>query len=470
MAHNKDYLYVDISASHPEVTGSFIICSVHYRNKHYEREVVNFAVDAGLYQEKSYIGRNSEMPIKANELDFILVTHSHIDHIGRLPFVVKNGFRDEIYTTNATKLYIEPALKDTVKIQALDNKKPLYTNEDVEKTVEHVVGCDFYTTIELVPEIITATFFPNGHLLGAAVILVQITTPYDGSINLLFTGDYNSQNEFFEVPDLPQYVLEMPINIISEATYGKTNSSEAKPCFKQILSDGTHSKKNIVVPVFSQGRGQLIQYLVKEMQEDDEISEHYPVYIDGTLLQTYTYMHEHLDLGIFEDKRNVRPNNSHEITYENRQEIINSPDKKSKIVITSAGMGTNGPAPMHIASVLPDRNGLIIFTGYQAEGTLGRILQETLYGQKVIIEGREVIKKATVVYTTEFSSHAKADELIAFLNKFSNLKSVSINHGSYESKNAFLERVANEVSTKNVSILEESCSFRYNPYGLVKKF
>ena len=466
MAGTKTRAYVDIMALHPEVTGSCIICVVKFKTG----EKIKFAVDVGLFQEEEYGDLNSFLPFKAEDLDFILVTHNHIDHIGRLPLTVKKGFCKKIYMTNTTKRFMKPALDDSYNILSKfarrSNGKQIYNSQDIEKTMSLVVGCNYNETINVHPNI-KVTFFVNGHLLGASMILVQIETPYKEEINLLFTGDYNNKNIFFDVPDLPNWVLDLPLTVIQEATYGAMESKEIHPCFEENILTAVQHEKNILIPVFSLGRAQEILYYLKKFQCEGKLKVEIPIYLDGPLAQKYTNIYQNEDIGIKEEMKDFLPRNFKYISRTDRMDIVED-YAKSKIVLTSSGMGSYGPAQIHIPSVLSHRNGFVHFTGYMAEGTLGRQLYDSEIGDLVSVKGLLTKKLGDVKYTNEFSGHAKADEMIDFLKKFRNLKVLLINHGETKTKDLFGNRTLEEINVKNIGILGNDYLFRIDPYGLVK--
>lgn len=463
----KNRLYVDIMSAHPEVTGSCILCIA----KHQTGEKFKFAVDCGLFQEEKYETLNTSLPFNSEELEFILATHNHIDHIGRLPFTVKEGFYKNIYTTKATRKLMKPALENSCKVledlAKRNNAKPLYDDINVEETLKHVYGCDFDTSIEVAPNIKT-TFFKNGHLPGAALILVQISSYYSEDINILFTGDYNNKNTFFDVPELPKWVLDLPLTVVMESTYGEINSDELSQTFETNITEAVHEKKNIVIPVFSLGRAQEILYVLKKMQDSEKIPNNYPIYLDGPLTQTYTGIYQKSNIGIDEElKENFLPSNlNYILSCEERLAVTSN--SWPKIVVTSSGMASHGPAQMHIPAVISQKNGLVHFTGYTAEGTLGHRLQHAEHNEPISVGGLIVKKLGEVKYTNEFSSHAKADEMIDFLKKFNNLKLVLLNHGQTETKEKFASKILDSVNPKNVGILGRDYFFRINPYGLVK--
>ena len=285
-------------------------------------------------------------------------------------------------------------------------------------------------------------------------------------IDLLFTGDYNNKNMFFDVPDLPEDVHELPLTIIQESTYGYMNSTCIKKVFKNNVLRCMEKGGTAVVPVFSLGRGQEILYEVKLMQDSGELDRDIPVYFDGKLGIRYTNRYLSGTLSIREDMMDFLPKNLVFVDKTTRPEIVE--DQNCKIILTTSGMGSYGPAQVYIPEYIQRENALIQFTGYTAEGTLGNRLKTAAFGEDVEIAGLIVRKRAEVEYTTEYSAHAKADEMIEFLKKFKNLKLVLVNHGTTEVKEEFAKRILNEVKTKNVGILGVGYFFRVNPYGLDK--
>ncbi len=467
MAGSKNLVYVDIMAMHPEVTGSCMLCIVKSKNK---EEEAKFIVDCGLFQEQEYNELNKELPFNAEEIDFAILTHNHVDHTGRIPYLVKKGFSNHFLTTSITERLVELALKDSCKVlrdvAKRNNVSPLYTEEDVENALSLVYGFEFETEIQVKPNI-KVTFFKNGHLLGAAIVLVQISSEYsDENINLLFTGDYKGSNVFFDVPELPEKIKELPLTIIQESTYGDEDSNNVEKCFEKNIYEATKLQKDIVIPVFSLGRSQEIAYVIRKMQDEELIPEDYPIYIDGPLTLKYTDIYMEENIGIKEEMQDFIPYKCTALDRVNRPNILGK--EGPKIVLTSSGMGSYGPAQMHIPVVLSRDNGLIHFTGYVAEGTLGRRLKDAVTGETVAVGGVLIKKRGEVKYTTEFSSHAKADEMIEFLKKFTNIKLILVNHGEFKAKETFASRILDEVQTKNVGILGCEYFFRVNAYGLIK--
>lgn len=470
MASNKEPFYADIMVTHSQVTGSCI----YVTSKIKEGSEIRFVVDCGLFQERDTNELNTNLPFNPEKLDFVLVTHNHIDHIGRLPYLVKKGFCKEIYVSEQTAQLMPLALGDALKILREQAKRkdtrPLYDEYDHQRTLKLITPV-MYNKIFRPMEGVKVTFINNGHLIGAAMILVQISYRGHGTINLLFTGDYNGKNMFFKIPKIRKNILELPLTVIQESTYGNMESSEIKQCFKENIEESfkkTDKDFTVICPVFSLGRAQEILYELKCMKEEGRLSPDVEIFFDGKLAQRYTNLYLSEDLGISEKMKDFLPENLRYVDKALRTDIVHREGRK--IIVTSSGMGSYGPAHTYIQEYITHPNALIHFTGYTAEGTLGRKLKDAPVNENIEISGIVMKKRARVEYTNEYSAHAKADEMISFLQQFKQLKLVLVNHGESEVKQNFANRILDEVDTKYVGILSRENYFRINPYGLVKSF
>ena len=462
---SKERFYVDIMAMNPEVTGSCNLVIVKLPNG----ETVRFIVDCGLFQEREYEELNQELPFNTEDVNFCLVTHNHVDHTGRIPFMVEKGFYKEIYATETTCKLMPLALYDNLKVlrdvAKRKNVKCLYKEESVEKTIEHLKPCKINETIKI-GKYIKVTFLSNGHLLGAASILVQVIYPKYEKINILFSGDYNKKNMFFNVRKIPAWVRRLPLTVIQESTYGNMDTCEIRKCFKENILKCIKENGTVVAPVFSLGRAQEILYELKSMQKSKDLDVEVPIYFDGKLAMKYTNLYLKGELEIKNNMKDFLPENIAFVNKDNREQVLTSKDRK--IIVTTSGMGSYGPAQLYIPEYIKRKGALIHFTGYTAEGTLGANLKNAQHGETVEFGGCLLVKRAEVEYTNEYSAHAKSDEMIEFLQQFEDLKLVLINHGETKSKKEFSKKVLNEVNTKDVGILGRSYFFRINPYGLVK--
>lgn len=463
---SKERFYADIMALQPEVTGSCNLVIVNYPNG----EKTRFIVDCGLFQESDYSQYNASFPFNAENIEFCVVTHNHVDHTGRLPLLVKKGFTGEIYTSKATAILLPLALADSYKVlkdvAKRNNAKQLYSESDVAETLRHVSATEEYTkSVDINPNI-KLTMFKNGHLIGAALILIQVRYKGYPNINLLFTGDYNNKNIFSNIPKLRKAVKTLPLTIIQESTYGTTNSDEVTECFEENVLNCIKSGGTVVNMAFSLGRFQEILYKLKTMQDEGKLSTDIPIFADGTLGLRYTALFSKEELEIKPEAVDFLPQNLCFVNKENRAQVLESDE--CKIIVTTSGMGSYGPAPQYIIKYIKQEKCLIQFTGFTTEGTLGARLKSAENGDIVSIGGMLCTKRARVEYTTEFSAHAKADEMIEFLQQFEDIKLILVNHGETSVKEEFAKRILQEVNSKNVGILNREYLFRVGPYGFIK--
>ena len=449
--------FIDVFSQHSEVTGSNILLIIKLSNG----DIVKGMIDCGTFQEMEYQDENTKFIIEPKQVDFLCLTHDHIDHMGRIPLLVNRGYKKKIYCTNNTAVLLPYTLHDNFKIMKdrckRKNQKCWYSIEDVTNAEKLVDKKSYYETFEVHPKI-KITFLENGHLLGAAMILLQIED--EENINLLFTGDYNNQNVFFDVNPIPQWIKDLPITIFAESTYGDRTTeevlSEMDKTFKENILEAVSENKNILIPSFALGRSQEVLYHIKEIQSQKKL-EDYKIYLDGSLAIVYT---ELLRSGMVEnlkyEMQDFLPKNfSYVVNGRMREDIINS--RGHKIIVTTSGMAQYGPAKVYIPEFLSRMNAIIHFTGYCAEGTYGRKLKDES-------EYNENIK-----FTTEFSAHAKKDTLLSLIKEFSDVKGLLINHGNKEVKNKFKTYLKEKTSIKEINILEQKSGYRINAYGIIKE-
>jgi metallo-beta-lactamase family protein len=484
MMANETRFYFDIMQAPTEVTGSFNYCTLHVND-----ETIKFAVDCGMYQEKGYDEQNLSFPVNPKELDFAILTHNHVDHSGRFPYLVRKGFNNPIYTTVATSRILGKAFEDNLKVMRdtsqHSNNGPLYDEDDLLKTLSLVEPCEYLEPI-VVNDHITLHFLWNGHLIGAASVLIHFRNGGGSGIWILFTGDYNNKNVFFPVPPYRSWIKQIPnLTVVCESTYGLMKSSEIEYTFENNIIKALRDGKTIVIPAFSLGRSQEILQALKDMQISYAADfKEIPVYFDGKLAFFYTKMYRklweeeqeriangnpHRIVNFYWDKVEFLPKNLQYVDDKSlRNRIIE--ESNQKIIVTTSGMGSYGPAQTYIPAYIQRKKALIHFTGYCAEGTLGRRLKDAEIGDIVRVGGLDVEKAGNVEFTNEFTAHAKADELIEYLLQFESLDTVLINHGSNEAKAAFAKRVIREVKPKHVGRLGDGYIFRIDESGFVKQF
>jgi metallo-beta-lactamase family protein len=375
--------------------------------------------------------------------------------------MVRDGYRGPIYMTKMTQILLPSFLMDSASQQEenaeeLRRRFPqdafkfetLYDESDVGRTVELCVGVDYRKTIEILPGV-KVTFFENGHILGAACILVQFDCYGKKTTNYLFTGDYRAKNPLFFVPVLPKWVRNLELNIVCESTYGATESKKIRKCFERNIMEAFEKRQNILIGAFAQGRMQEILNRFRIMQEEGKIPPEYEICIDGGLGVGTCWKYLAILQQYYPNAPDFMPDNVRILDAKTRATILDECRASRghglrKIVITTSGMLSNGPARVHVPNFIERFDCMIHLCGYAAEETIARHLLDTIKQDEVIIRDSVYQKNAIVRTTREFTSHAPADELLKFLRQFKNVRFVAVNHGATEESKEFVERIIAE--------------------------
>ena len=351
-------------------------------------------------------------------------------------------------------------------IPIFDSSKPLYDLDDVSYAMENVIGKDYNQTFK-VNEHISVTLLKNGHTLGSACILVTISYKGQKPIYALFTGDYSPENMFFDVNDIPKKIKDLPISIITESTYGTTSKKSIKHIFDDLVINSVKNKETLIITLFAFGRMQEVKYKLMKLQEKNLLDKNIKIYCDGKLSYKYDEIFlSHIDELKIKD---FLPKNIHQINDYNERNALLS-DRTCKIILTTSGMGNYGPAQVYLPYYISRPKCTIIFGGYTAENTLGRKLQDVRDNDIFELNGVMTTKKASVHSINELSSHAKQEDLLQFLQKFSNLKLVLINHGENHVKESFAKKIVEDINPKNVAILGPENYIRIGAHGLIKSY
>ena len=429
-------------------------------------------IDNGYFQEPGYRCLNYVEEVDPKKIDVVFLTHPHIDHIGLEPKDVKNGYSNPIYMTEIAKeiipgFWYDCAQQQESNAQEMREKYPfeadkfhaLYHEEDVDRALKQCVGIPYRKTIEVLPGV-KATFWENGHILGAAFLLIQCSYPKMKPVNYLFTGDVKMKNMFFDVPRFPKWLRNMELIMVCESTYGSTRSEDIKVCFKANILEAFAKKQNILIGAFAQGRMQEMLYEFKLMQDEGLIPEDYAIYVDGPLGIETTFKYQRILEWFNPSKSDFMPKGLQFVNPKARDKILS--DGVPKILITTSGMLSNGPARVYVPLFLEHKNSLIHLVGYAAEETLARTLLDAKRDDEILIGGHYYKKNAVVKTTREKSSHATQDQLIKFINMFNNIKFLAINHGNTDVKKTFAEAVAEECEkVKEIGILDREHMFSF---------
>ena len=418
-------------------------------------------IDCGLQQGRDELD-NTLLPFAANEIDYVLITHAHIDHSGRIPLLVKQGFQGEILTTRLTARLLEIMLLDSANIQESEaeymNRKgeraghehvePLYTIADAEAAIQYIRSCDYHETVELC-EGVEVTFTDAGHLLGSASI-TMVLTEGDVMKTVVFSGDIGNESQpILRAPEL----LKHADYVLMESTYGNRNHEgewNYEGRLAQIIDETLKAGGNVIIPSFAVGRAQELLYFIRRIKEQGLVKSvpDFPVYIDSPLAKAATqifcgdvhgYVDEDaLDLAT-DDKRMFSFTNLHMVESGEESKQLNA-DPTPKVIISASGMCDAGRIRHHLKHNLWRYNCTVVFVGYQVPGTLGRRIIDG--AESVKLFGEEVAVRARIVNFKGLSAHADHDHLVLWAEAFDpKPEKVFVVHGDEDIAPAFAEEL-----------------------------
>jgi metallo-beta-lactamase family protein len=416
-----------------------------YWIRHYGR---NFLIDCGIFQgSKTLKALNyDKFPFNPESIDFVLLTHAHMDHSGLIPKLIKNGFMGKVHATEGTRDLLSFMLPDSGYIhetevaflnrrnrqRGMDDVAPIYTQADAEKSISRFVDVDYEEWRDL-GEGIRARFWNAGHILGAASIELELSqkNTSDKPIRLLFSGDIGPEHKLFHPDPIGPRNLDY---LICEATYGDRLRENLKPAERrhrlgQVISQALAGEGVLVIPAFSVERTQELLADISLLMRQKSIKESM-VFLDSPMAiratRTFARHADSLeDIGkngdLFENENFVFTK-----TVEESKNI--NMYKSGVIIIAASGMCDAGRIRHHLKRRLWDRNTTVLMVGYQAPGTLGSIL---LSGKKAVrIQGEDIKVRAHIKTLDIYSGHADANGLQEWvLNRLPIHRAVFLTHG-----------------------------------------
>jgi metallo-beta-lactamase family protein len=392
-----------------------------------------FLLDCGLYQGRRQEAerRNRRLPFDPTSIEAVLLSHAHIDHSGNLPTLVKHGFDGPIFCTRATADLCGILLRDTAHIQSHDleylNKRrrkrgepplePIYSAQDVEDTLPHLVGVDYDSPVRVGPEL-SVTYRDAGHILGSSIL--EIDARESGRrVLIVYTGDLGRSG----MPILKDpYVPRAADVLVTESTYGDRHHNPMVNVEEELaafVSSVAKRKGKVIIPSFAVGRTQRVIYELHRLMVDRRVRE-MPIVVDSPLAVSATEIFrnhpECFDAEMNELlRRNDDPLGFSRVRYV--REVSESKKlnrmKGPMVIISASGMCEAGRILHHLKNNITNRRNGVLMVGYQASHTLGRRIAE---GEKrVKIFGKRYPVRARVKVFDEFSAHADSEELLAFV-------------------------------------------------------
>lgn len=440
-----------------------------------------FLLDCGLYQGKrklAYeINKNFD-EFDPKEIDFVILSHAHIDHSGNLPSLVKNGFDGEIYSTFATRDLCSIMLMDSAHIQEKDveyvNKKraklgknlfePLYNQENAQDALKKFIGVNYYHKYRI-DESISFSFVDAGHILGSAVTHIEINE--NGTrFNLGFTGDLGRPN----LPILKDPEKIPPVDIlICESTYGNKLHGDpvnAENALIDVINKAIQRNGKIIIPAFSVGRTQELVFELHKIFESNKVKR-LPVYVDSPLsvnaTEVFRLHPECFDNEtarfLVENKDPFGFNQLHYITETEDSKKLNELNEPA-IIISSSGMCEAGRIQHHLLNNIEDEKNIILIVGYSAQHTLGRRITDR--EPEVKIFGDPYKLNAEVIVLDYFSAHADQSELLDYCDKFdkSRMQNLFLVHGESDQQNVLRTKLI-ELGFKDVTIPQKGDTFSF---------
>ncbi|MBI2436627.1 MAG: MBL fold metallo-hydrolase [Candidatus Magasanikbacteria bacterium] len=438
-------MHIQFSGASREVTGSCYLL---------DTGIKKILVDCGMFQGSDFNeGKNHDnFPFEAKEIDVVLVTHAHLDHIGRIPKLVKDGFTGKIFMTKATAELAVLIWNDAYNVMTYDHEKfgypVLFDTTDIAQAQSLCHGIDYTIPLELADGI-SAVWKDAGHIFGSAFIEVTVNNTKIG-----FSGDIGNK----DVPILKdtQSLSDVEI-LLCESTYGNRIHEDIdtrRSAILKLVQEGTQKGGTIMVPAFSLERTQEFLYELNKLSEYDKSLPKIPIFLDSPLAIDATKVYKKYPEYYDDEAQKLHLTGDDfldffqlQITYTRQESMKINQTPGPKMVIAGAGMMNGGRILHHAIRYLSDPNSTLMIVGYQAEGTLGRRLYEG--AKRVNVHGNEIDVHCTVKALGALSAHGDQKKMLEWVGTVKDsLKEVYCTHGEPVAATELAHRIKDNYGIK----------------------
>ncbi|MCD6185089.1 MAG: MBL fold metallo-hydrolase [Deltaproteobacteria bacterium] len=422
---------------------------------------LNIMVDCGLSQGNDSCTPMKKWPVSPSALDFLFLTHAHIDHIGRLPELIQNGFKGEIICSHPTKSLLCPMLADAMKFSHLSKKEM----ENLEKIIDDLSwGFEYNQSFDL-KKGITYKLGRAGHILGSSFIRFEV----DRGWSVIFSGDLGSTN----TPILPDAEIPEPADLlVLESTYGDRLHEKRDQRVQNLgimLTKAMSNKGKVFIPAFALGRTQELVYEIDRLFTDSKYHEIFPelsnknrppVFIDSPLGLNITKIYSNLSEYWDKEAKDLHSHGDHPIDFKGLYAVSNYKDHQKlcstngpAVILAGSGMCTGGRIINHLTAGINHSKNDICFVGYQAKGTPGRAIQKYCKypGGYVYLDGEKKFIKATVHTLSGYSAHADQNGLVSWVESIAEKPhAIKLVHGETKARTA----LASVLKNKGYNVLD----------------
>ncbi|WP_456488409.1 MBL fold metallo-hydrolase RNA specificity domain-containing protein [Caminibacter pacificus] len=423
-------------------------------------------IDCGMFQGLNEHLNYDPLGFDPKEIDALIITHGHLDHVGRIPLLYKYGFKGKVFAHPATFDIAKVVLMDSAKLQEEDYetrfrkaqrrgkehlvRKPLYTRDDVKAIFKKMdkIKIDYDKKIKITKDI-KAVFKDAGHILGSSFVELEFEN-LGIKKHIVFSGDLgNKDNEVLPPPQKPTIADALFI----ESTYGDRNHKsfeESKIEFKKVIIDTLLSGGNVIIPTFAIERAQQVLCLLKEMSEEGSLPREAKVFLDSPMANKVTAVYKKWSHLL---SNNCQKYKKHPFEFPQLRLVKDVEESKKineisrgAVIIAGSGMCTGGRILHHLKHRIWNPKNSVLFVGYQAKGTMGRDIVDGAKFIKIFHE--EIIVRAKIHTINGFSAHADQKELLEWMNEFDNLDRIFLIHGEYEKQVVFKSVIRNFFNKK----------------------